>query len=124
MNCNKTKQPEFTKEQIAECEKCKHLSERKVWCSNFGVWIYEPDRGNEKKKYPSIITQAGSFGKAAVKQVRAGNPKRTDEETARIICICEACEEYNKKKMRCYACGCYMKNKIPWETTHCKIGKW
>ncbi len=124
MICNRIIQPvEFTKEQITECEKCKHLSGKKVWCCLFGLWIKEPER-NRKVKYPSLIKQAGSFSKAAVKQARAGNPKRSDIEQARIMLICKSCEWFVPDRFRCIKCGCRMKNKIPWETTHCIIGKW
>lgn len=124
----------MTKEQIAECVCCNHISGKKIWCCKYGFYIHEPERKVKTKnvvitkgkpqQYPSIITQAGSFGKAAVKQARAGNPKRSKEEIARIISICEACTHYNKEKKRCYVCGCYMKNKIPWQTSYCKKGKW
>jgi len=117
MLCNRiTKPKKFSKKQIAECEKCKHISGKKIWCCLFGVYI--------KPQYPSIIKQAKNFGKAAIKQAVKGNPKRSDEETARIILICEGCDYYIKDKMRCIKCGCRMQNKIPWQTTHCKIGKW
>ena len=123
MLCDKTKQPEFTKEQIAECEKCKHLSGKKIWCGKFRVFIHEPERG-KKKKYPSIITQAGSFSKAVVQQTVAGNPRRTEQEIAFCKSQCEPCGEFNKKSRRCFLCGCGMDRKWPWKTQHCKIGKW
>ncbi len=36
--CNKKTKPEFTKEQIAECKKCRHISGRQIWCGRFGVY--------------------------------------------------------------------------------------
>jgi len=44
MFCNKITIPEFTKEQIAECQKCKHASAKKAWCCHFGVWIRKGGR--------------------------------------------------------------------------------
>ncbi len=150
--CGGKTRPKMTPEQIALCEKCSWISKKKLWCGfpTFGFFIHDPDKvvgklriggtvgegkvrvkkavrqrpKKKKKKYPSIITQASSFGNALGKQVKAGNPKRSDEETARIMLICEGCEFYNQQRMRCYKCGCRMKHKIPWQTTHCNIGKW
>ena len=125
MSCNRIIKPEFTKEQIIECGKCKYASAKVAWCGLFGVRIVEIGKIIiPNQKYPSMVNMAGTFAKSTVKQVVAGNPKRSDEETARIILICESCEHYNKKTMRCYKCGCRMKRKIPWLTTNCPIGKW
>lgn len=44
--CNKITKPEFTKEQIAECKQCKHISGKKIWCCLFGVWVDgRPEKG-------------------------------------------------------------------------------
>jgi len=67
---------------------------------------------------------AGSLAKAAGKQILAGNPKRSEDEIKRIMAICKSCEFYVSDTRRCLKCGCYMRKKIPWETTHCMIGKW
>ncbi len=117
------KPKEFTEEQIQDCKKCKHVSGREVWCGLFGCWIDGRDL-IIKPKYPPLIKQAGSFTKAAINQGLKGNPKRSDEEIAKIILICEGCDYYVKNKMRCTKCGCGMKTKIPWQTTRCYIGKW
>ncbi len=134
IKCN-TK-PVFTKEQIAECYECPWLSKKKVWCSNpkVGCYIHEPERKVKTKKvvilkgkpqqYPSIMSQVKSFGKAATKQVIAGNPRRNDTDIAIIKSICELCIEYNKDAKRCRLCGCHMERKWPWKTTVCKKGKW
>ncbi len=127
MSCNRIIQPvEFTKEQIAECEKCKHISGKKVWCCLFGLWIKEPER-NRKIKYPSKLNMAKSLAKATVKQVRAGNPKRSEIEQARCMAICEKCEWYVKQTKvgpRCIICGCCMSLKTRWATAHCELGLW
>ena len=40
-SCNRIIKPDFTKEQIEECSKCKHASAKVLWCGLFGVWIQE-----------------------------------------------------------------------------------
>ena len=126
--------PVFTKEQVKDCEKCPHISGKKIWCCKFGVYIHETEKKVKTKKviiikgkarkYPSIIKQAGSFGKAAVQQTLAGNPRRTQQEIAFCKEQCWKCDEFNKEKLRCFLCGCHMGRKWPWKTTHCKIDKW
>jgi len=120
LSCNKIIKPEFTKEQIAECEKCKYASAKIQWCGLFGCWIQKPS-------YPSSIKMAGSFAKESAKYIKAGRPKRSDEEQAKLMLICEKCEFYEKKTPigpRCRKCGCCMKIKTRWATAHCPIGKW
>ena len=50
MPCNKIIKPEFTKEQIAECQSCKHASRSKKWCCHFGHWIQEGGRIIQPRK--------------------------------------------------------------------------
>lgn len=44
MYCSKIEPPEFTKEQIAKCQECKHASGKKIWCCYHGVRIIERGR--------------------------------------------------------------------------------
>ena len=126
MNC--INKPEFTKEQIAECKECKWASAKIRWCGKWRCWIGEQQPGiivpNQKIKYPSLPRMAGSFAKAAGKQMLAGNPKRSEAEIKRIMAICNACDYYVSDAQRCMKCGCSMKKKIPWQTTKCLINKW
>ena len=127
MTCNKITKPEFTKEQIIECGKCKHASAKVKWCGLFGDWIGEHSRiivPDKKIKYPSIATMGKSFIKAGAKHIASGMKERSEEEIKRILTICESCEEYVKKTGRCKVCGCGMKRKIKWSTTNCKLRKW
>ncbi len=107
--------PEFTKSQIKSCGRCKWASARTKWCGKWGCQI---------QGYPSLPKMGSSFVRAAIKQKLAGNPKRSSEEIARIKAICGVCDFFEKDKKRCLKCGCKMERKIPWETTHCLIGKW
>jgi hypothetical protein len=71
---------------------------------------------------PGVATMAKSFTKAAVKHAASGFATRDKKEIRRIMIICEGCSEFVKG--RCRKCGCHMKKKIEWATTHCKLGKW
>lgn len=140
MTCNRITPPEFTKNQIAECQECRHSSGKKIWCCFFGVWIGEqkriitPSKKILRPKYPSILKMAGNFSKSALSHVRRGFKKRTKEEQEKIIRICETSGQGGKKcnfyipdsliGPRCTKCGCYMKLKKRWATAHCPIGHW
>lgn len=128
--CNDITPPEFIKKQIAECQKCKHASAKKVWCCKFGVPIIEkgkiltPDR---KIRYPKLQTMAGSFVKDTGKYIASGFKTRTKEEQQKCIDICKKCEFFvpeTKVGPRCTKCGCCMSLKKRWSTSHCKLGKW
>ena len=103
-----------------DCKICKHASASLAWCGKYGKWV----DGRDEVKYPSLIKQAGSFGKAAIKQVAAGMPKRSDDEITRIMAICQTCPEFVAGVDRCKKCGCYAKHKVPWATTRCPLRKW
>lgn len=122
LNCE-TKPTTFDKKQLAKCRKCKHASANVSFCGR-PAWggFYIVDPANEK--YPSIITQAKSFGKAAVKQVAAGMPTRSAEKIAEAMRICKQCPKYVAEDERCKKCGCRMPAKIKWATTNCPLKKW
>ena len=130
--CNdKLNPPEFTREQIVECEKCRHASKKKLWCCFFGVWIRKPERSRiirpgGRKQYPSVPKMARSLTKSTATYIAAGRPKRTPAEIAFIRKICESCDEYSKPKSRCYKCGCWLGKKWKWKTEHCPLDnpKW
>ena len=117
--------PEFTKEQIADCHKCKHASKKKEFCSNPNVGVYIGEKS--KIEYPSKIQMAKNFGKAAGKHIKSGLKKRSDVEQKRVMDICLKCEWYeptSKLGVRCKKCGCCMDIKKRWATAHCPLKKW
>ncbi len=132
MTCNKIIKPEFTKEQIEECGKCRWASGKKRYCCNplIGCWIGEHSRiivPDKKIKYPSMTTMGKNFVKAGVKHIASGMEKRSEEEQERLKAICKECGFFvikTKIGPRCKKCGCNMNIKIRWATTHCPIGKW
>ncbi len=98
-------------------------------CPNWKNYVYIPrewcyKRCNYKKSYPKIGTMAGQFVAESRVYVRAGRPKRSDAEVHKITAICEACDEFDNKRGRCYLCGCNMYRKMTWATTHCPLNKW
>lgn len=78
----------------------------------------------DQKKLPPLKRMAKTFLDSSYKQLRAGNPQRTDEEIARIKDICMECPHLIKEKMRCSKCGCFVDVKARWQTAHCPEGKW
>ncbi len=103
MLCNKITIPEFTKEQIAECHQCMHISGKKIWCCLFGAWVRErqgriiqpskqiltpskksrtPCCGKKVKKAKNILTGYVNF-------MRGKKHATTDEK----IKLCQECEE-------------------------------
>lgn len=125
MACNKITKPDFTKKQISECDKCKHLSRRKIWCGLFGVFIREPEK--QKIIYPSLPKMGMNLAKATGRHIADGMKKRSDEEVAKLVLICETCDDYIIKTRigsRCRMCGCKLSVKLLWASAHCPVGKW
>ncbi len=48
----------------------------------------------------------------------------SEEEKARRLEICGACEFFEKVKSRCSKCGCYMETKAKFNSVKCPIDKW
>jgi len=127
MLCNRERIPEFTAAQIAECEKCKHISGKKIWCCKFGVYIREHERIIVPKQMPSVGTMAKGFVREGAKYLKAGRPKRSEVEQTACRLICVQCGHYQEKSKlgpRCSKCGCCVNLKTRWATAHCPEGLW
>lgn len=132
MPCKKIQAPKFTKKQLEECYKCKMISGRKKWCGHFGVWVIEHGKiltPNRKIKYPSKRNMAKTLTAETIKYNKAGRPKRSEAEQAKLMTICKKCEHFvaeTKLGPRCEKCGCCMNIKKRWATAHCplKPAKW
>jgi hypothetical protein len=74
--------------------------------------------------YPPLLEQAGNAIKAAAKFVANGGKKVSDEEQARRLAICHACEFYDAKQVRCMKCACFVNLKSLLASEHCPINKW
>lgn len=118
MNCN-TQPTKFDKKQLAKCKACNMASAKLRFCQRWGTLEWPSDN-----KYPSIIKQGSSFGKAAIKQLAAGMPRRSAEKIAAAMRICKQCPSYVADAERCKKCGCRMPAKIKWATTSCPLKKW
>ncbi len=109
----------FNKKQRELCGLCPKASLKLSFCQRWGTLQWE-----DIDKYPSLIEQAKSFGKAVIDQARAGNPKRSHEQTTKSMRICKQCPSYVAEDERCRKCGCRMPVKIKWATTRCPLNKW
>ena len=74
-----------------------------------------PEQGKSLMDLIGQITSDGIMGK----QVFA-----SDFEQQRRYNICEVCEYFELKSQRCKKCGCYMKNKVTFQSASCPVKKW
>jgi hypothetical protein len=127
MTCNQLTKPEMTLEQIAECEKCKHASAKKIWCCLFGIPIKEKSLIIQSSKRviqpipkPTIPQMMEHFGKAMLKWSKSGF-KTVDKETyIKRRQICSDCQPTG----RCPHCGCNLFAKVALATETCPERKW
>lgn len=105
------------------------------WCPKIKkyiprIWCFA--RCEITKEYPSLIEQGKSFAIELAKYIKAGRPKRTNEEITVLAAICEKCNYYDakgkphfqKEGPRCRECGCGMSLKQMWATSRCRKGYW
>jgi len=129
--CNEITIPEFTKEQIAECQKCKHASAKKIWCGHFGVWIREGDR---------IIIPSKKIVKPFPENEAQYNKGRFQRNYAAATYLCDGQEIVDEAtfvgrrkacamcppddKFECPCVGCKQWHKLALKKLKCPKGKW
>ena len=131
--------PALTPEQFKTCkeggpkkEGCRYISGKKRWCGNFRVRIEQPQRSkiitpDKRIQYPSLPQMGKNFVKASARHVLSGMKKRTEAEQQTCIEICRVCNEFvpvTKIGPRCKKCGCNIRLKTLWSTSHCPLNKW
>ena len=136
MSCNRITKPEFTKEQVAECKKCKHISGKKVWCCLFGCWIdgrseiLLPKRNilrpqiKPKVRRPQILTLEKikadyEQAKAQMRKLGRGNEVITLDEYIQQRTKCKECNGGYKCPFFC----CGLPTKLASKKFECKKGK-
>lgn len=133
MPCNKLIQPEFTKEQIEECQKCKFISAKKIWCGHFGCWVKEGGRiiqpsrkiiqpfprnnaefnkDRPKRNYAVAVEMAKDSGKAII----------SEDAFVKRRQGCAVCPPEDKQGCPCV--GCKQWDKLVFAETKCPKGKW
>lgn len=79
---------------------------------------------------PGVIKKTTNFTQSSFKYVKAGRPRRTDEEIDKILDICHNCPTKRFNGKICTRCGCPINrerkwlNKLKWGTERCPDGHW
>jgi len=91
----------------------------------------QPDAINfvgQTPEYPSLATMVKNATVAAgsvVASIVHGEPiQASEEEQARRLEICHACEFFDHQQGRCTKCGCFGQWKTWLATQRCPIDKW
>lgn len=86
-----------------------------------------PDSKNENK-FPSLGEQGKNLSELVQKimsDVAEGQDLFASEfEQQRRYDMCQVCEHFVSSSKRCTKCGCFMKNKVVFNSSECPIGKW
>ena len=93
---------------IYRCPRC-HFTTRKAYASppRRNCPGRPPDPEPEPARQPPpLARQIARYAGAVYHWIRAGRPKRSDAEVARLLALCRACEHYDPAKTRCNHCGC------------------
>lgn len=83
---------------------------------------YQIRRECSRPDGPALGTKIISVAKAAAAWIAAGSPLRDEQECAKILVICEACE--NHAGGGCKLCGCNLAAKIRMATENCPADRW
>ena len=77
-----------------------------------------------KQSSPGLLQMAKNLTTAVVKDVKAGRPRRSKEDTDKILDICKSCPHYLADSQRCNLCGCFLPIKAAWAQEKCPDKKW
>lgn len=81
-----------------------------------------------KEEFPSLPEQGKNLmdliGKIASDGALGKGVFASEFEQQRRYNICEVCEYFHPKAERCKKCGCYMKNKVTFQSASCPVNKW
>ncbi len=82
----------------------------------------------EKKEYPSKIQMAKNLGESVKENVSSllkGDKVAASDKKVKIREeTCLNCDWFDKKKLRCFKCGCIIPIKIRLEKESCPLNKW
>ncbi len=131
MICNRSTQPKFIKEQIVECQRCRHVSKKKVWCGLFGVFIIKQSNiivPNKKMISPVKLPIRSfthtellkHFTTAIIRWSKKGFKVVSKEVYIQRRLLCSQCQPTKK----CPHCGCNLWAKVALLTEQCPLGKW
>lgn len=83
-----------------------------------------------KEEFPSISEQGKNLAKftfEVVKNTLNVSPSpvfATEEKQKERLDICQKCDYFSYRQSRCRQCGCFMKQKVKFESSECPIQKW
>jgi hypothetical protein len=79
-------------------------------------------------KYPTAFQMSRNLFKEAWKSakgvINTGQLLTSAENASERLSICDTCEFFNKKDIRCTQCGCFMEQKVHLKTASCPVKKW
>ena len=88
----------------------------------------------EKEEFPSLSEQGKNLAKFTFEVVKSGitiapttSTKSvfvSEEKQKERLDICKKCDYFSYKQSRCRQCGCFMTQKVKFETSECPIQKW
>jgi hypothetical protein len=137
MGCGVCPRREVISDTSAKCKGTGLLvtkRECKICLKELATYNLDPDEiakhyniSTEEKEYPSVPIQLNNYRLAVTRWIKAGRPKRTDEEINNIYeNHCKKCDWYDAKSSRCKGCGCRvvpkglaLVNKLKMATEHC-----
>lgn len=78
-----------------------------------------PDFWNQIKGFQSFLKDMGKDVIVDGNSIIASEDKQSER-----LQICNECSQFNKQSKRCYLCGCFMENKIKFNSSKCPASKW
>jgi hypothetical protein len=68
-------------------------------------------RRRRRRREPRFAGKIIHWRESIKRWKAAGKPVRSDEEVARLVVVCQACDHYKPKWKQCGLCGCFCRGR-------------
>lgn len=72
----------------------------------------------------TILQKIKNASNSIVNHAKDGFASVSDDVQKERMSICRSCEFFDKSKITCLKCGCYLNIKTKWASESCPEGKW
>ena len=84
----------------------------------------EEPKEEPKQEYPSLTQQGKNFFGSMWNYAKSGFKNVSDENFNKRMAVCQTCDRFDEKKVRCRECGCFLKAKARQAAATCPLDKW
>lgn len=103
---------------------CRCANARFAYKGDFDIKFCDTCPVIGRTEFPSMLERVINFGGALATHVGNGLKNATPEQVEQRKLVCLSCDKFNVIDKTCSSCGCFMPEKVEWESSVCPLNKW